>query len=289
MSLIARSRYNVTFTSPVNSTQARLSYYLGRVPSGTTVWISTATLLGIVVPRPVLRRDFECGVAIVNGDTLPHTVATGSGLKRLSGHQAPLYQYFVDDNSSAFQPGAESSWAWGDYNSGYTGRGEEVRPTDGYYHHWQRGAHSAVAGSSATFDLQIPAAGKYDLKMWWPAVVPARSGWSSAMSVTVGTGIDELVASVKVDLTKDGGDVWYPIAKSVQLAAGNATLMVHCPSTVSGTCIADAVLVESEARYNDGSPVAVGSGGGVTLNSMDAIILAWAKPPAHCGSGSNTV
>ena len=316
----------MTFTSPVNSTEARLSFYLGFVPGGTTVWISTATLAGADVPTPVMRREFECGVVILNGDTVPHNIAAGSGLKRLTGQQAPRHQYFVDDNSSAFKPSSSSSssnssavWVWGNFNSGYKGGGsEEVRPVDGFYHHWERGAHTAPAGSSATFDLQIPATGKYTLKMWWPAAVPARAGWATAMAVTVASGgaaastgnsggttdssagNGTVVASMTVDLANEGGDVWYTVAKSVQLAAGDSTLTISCPSSVSGgdeggTCVADAVLVESEARRNDGSAVVdieneneigSGSGGGVALQSMDAIILARTNPPSHCGSSS---
>ena len=313
----AWAQYNVTFTSPVNSTEARLSYYLGFVPSGTTVWISTATLAGTDVPPPVMRREFDCGVVILNGDTLPHTIAAGPGLKRLTGQQAPRHQYFVDDNSSAFKPSSSTAWVWGNFNSGYKGGGsEEVRPPDGFYHHWERGAHTAPAGSSATFDLQIPATGKYSLKMWWPAAVPARAGWATAMAVTVASGsmgatanissssrsssTSTAVASMTVDLTKEGGDMWYTVAKSVQLAAGDSTLTISCPSSVSGggaggACVADAVLVESEARWNDGSAVVdnennngnesgSGGGGGVALQSMDAIVLARTNPPPHCGS-----
>ena len=76
--------------------------------------------------------------------------------------------------------------------------------------------------------------------------------------------------------------VWYSIAKSVELVPGSATLTVSCPGG-GGSCIADAVLVESEARYNDGSAV---GGAGVALGTMDAIILARTDAPAHCGSSS---
>lgn len=269
------AQYNFSFTCPVNSSEGRLSFYFGKVASGSTVWINSPMLTGAMTPPPVLRREFECGVTILNGDTLPHTIAVGPGLKRLKGQQAPLHQYFIDDNSSAFK--SVGNWKWGNYNSGYLGGGsEEVRPVDGYYHHWEQGAHSAAAGSSASFDLQIPSAGKYDLKMWWPAAVPERSGWSSAMTVTVSTGSTAvIIAPVTLDLTKQGGDVWFPIVKSAQLVRG-ASLTMSCPHGV-GTCIADAVLVESEARYNDGSDAA-----SVTLGTMDAIVLSRTNPPAHC-------
>ena len=132
--------------------------------------------------------------------------------------------------------------------------------------------------------------------MWWPAAVPARSGWASAMSVTVFSGVPREIAdtagtvSLTVDLTQEGGDVWFPIARSVELWPGNATLALSCPSAGGGACIADAVLVESEARYNDGSAVAsAGNGAGLALGAMDAIVLARTEPPAHCSSSIVTV
>jgi hypothetical protein len=163
------TQYNVSFTCTVNtSADGRLSFYFGRVAGGTTVWINSPTLIGALEVPPVMRRDFECGIALLNGDTVPQTVVLESGLQRLvscictttralltrsgtflthgsgsqTGAQAPLEQYFVDDNSSAFHPTGE--WTWGNYNSGYHGGGgEEVRPKDGFYHHWEKGAHSA--------------------------------------------------------------------------------------------------------------------------------------------------
>jgi hypothetical protein len=41
----------------------------------------------------------------------------GEGLQRLSGTQAPRWQYFVDDNSSAFHAGA-GGWAVKDFDTG---------------------------------------------------------------------------------------------------------------------------------------------------------------------------
>jgi hypothetical protein len=93
------------------------------------------------------------------------------------------------------------------------------------------------------------------------------------MEVTVTGGAS--VAPATVDLRTQGGDGWFSIAKGVQLSPG-ATLTVKCP-TGGGHCIADAVLVESVARYNDGSDAA-----SVTLATMDAIVLARTNPPAHC-------
>ena len=64
--------------------------------------------------------------------------------------------------------------------------------------------------------------------------------------------------------------------EGVQLEPGD-TLEVACPAG-GGDCIADAVLVESAARWNDGSVAS-----NVTLQPMDSIVLQkTAGAPAHC-------
>jgi hypothetical protein len=63
----------------------------------------------------VLLREFECGVAIVNGHTEAVVVdlsAAAPALRRLDGQQAPRVQLIVDDASAAFHPGA-GAWAVG--------------------------------------------------------------------------------------------------------------------------------------------------------------------------------
>jgi hypothetical protein len=54
-------------------------------------------------------------------------------------------------------------------------------------------------------------------------------------------------------MSTQGGDVFFPIAQNVSLVQG-ATLLLECPLG-GGECIGDAVLVESLARWNDGSEV----------------------------------
>lgn len=224
----------------------------------------------------MLIREFDCGFVVLNGDTEPRTVVLPAGLRRLSGQQAPLFQYFVDDaNASSFTP-LTGTWTEGDFDNGYQGNStpsqEEVRPSNGYYHHWARGAHSALAGSSASFDLAVPVSGSYNVSLWFPAAVPARSTWATAMHVSISPG----AFSATVDLSSQGGDVFLPIAAAVQLEP-SSTLTLECPAG-GGGCIADAVLVESAARFNDGSDAAL-----VTLASMDAIVLQKAAgAPASC-------
>lgn len=277
------AQYNVTFVSSSDGTPGRLSWFMGSASSGSSLWINSPTLNGTAIPLPVLVREFECGWAVVNGDSVGHTILGMNGTtRRLTGDQAPRWQYFVDDaNASAFTPGEGQGWEVRDYDSGYhwntTTSQEEVRPPNGFYHHWVAGAHHAPPGSSATFDLRIPTPGVYSVSLWWPAAVPARSAWAQAMKVSI-TGWE---GSASVDLSTQGGDVFFPIALNVSLAPG-ASLLIECPLG-GGECIGDAVLVESQARWNDGSEVGVE---GVTLQGLDSIILQkTVGQPAHCQGG----
>jgi hypothetical protein len=289
----AWAQYNVTFVSTSDGTQGRLSWFLGSAAPNTSVWVNSPTLVGYSVQPPVLTREFDCGVVVVNGDTEPHTVQVGGAggmqLARLSGQQAPLWQYIVDDaNNASFSVGS-GQWAVGDFDSGYDAvnapTSEQVRPANGFYHHFAKGAHAstpapASSSSSATFALGIPASGAYNVALWWPAAVPARTGWAQAMEVTVATEGGGAPVSVTVDLTTQGGDLFFPVATGVQLGP-NSTLTVSCPAG-GGTCIADAVLVESVARWNDGSPVSL-----VTLQGMDAIVLQKTSgAPSSCAAAA---
>jgi len=258
--------FNITFFSISDGTSGRLSWFFGAAAPASSVWINSPSLTGVVIPPPVLYREFDCGTVILNGDTLNHTVLLQPGtLRRLIGQQAPMYQYFVDDNSSQFQI-LSGDWIVSDFNNGYRQSSpsqEQVRPSNGYYHHWNVGAHQAVNGGSAIFSLNIPVAGAYNLSMWWPAAVPARASWSQALKVTVNPGL----FTTTVNLSTQGGDMFFKLfGESLQLDT-TSTLQIDCP-TGQGTCIADAILVESIARWNDGSAV-----DSVLLQPMDAIIL----------------
>jgi len=275
------TQYNVTFTSVADGSAGRLSWFFGAAASGTSLWVNAPALTGYNAPPPCLLREFDCGVVVLNGDAVEHTVllpaAAAAGLQRLAGEQAPRWQYFVDDNSSDFSTQA-GDWQVQQFDSGYdqsTPSQEQVRPADGFYHHWGVGAHQAAAGSSAVFALRAPAPGAYNVSLWWPAAVPARAAWARAMTVS----IDGALQST-VDLSAQGGDAFFLVAANVQLTAAS-TLTLACPAG-GGECIADAVLVESAARWNDGSAVL---GGNVTLQGTDAIVLRRTiGAPASCGA-----
>ena len=285
-------QYTVDFVCPSNTSTGKLSFYFGDVPSGGSVWINAPRLVGAEVVLPVMRRNFECGVARLNGDTVPRTFdLAGESLRRLAGQQAPRHQYVVDDNSTWFAVEA-GQWAAKSFDSGYVmehSTQEQVRPPAGFAHHWGVGAHQASTSGgavSAVFTLAVPEAGLYNIKLWWPGSDPAiRAAWAETMLVTIvpsaprsGAPRSALSsaappprspagpATSSLDLRSLGGDEWVVVASSVELESGSK-LRVECPAGV-GDCIADAVLVESVARWNDGSAAT-----SVTLQAFDAIIL----------------
>jgi hypothetical protein len=284
------AQYSAVFDCPTNTPVGKLSFLFGKVAAGTTVWLSSPTLTGTLPIPPVMRRDFDCGTILLNGDIKRHTVNFDAheGLYRLKGVQAPRHQYSVDDNSTHFTAQA-GEWTVQSFDSGYMMKNyaqEQVRPMAGFSHHWEVGAHRASTmdgAATAVFDLAIPEPGSYDLKLWWPDSEPEiRSSWSSSMAITVlssvgdDAGTSESVAplaSKLINLGTVGGDEWVTVASGVQLDHG-ARLQVECPQH-SGDCLADAVLVESAARWNDGSMAR-----SVTLQPMDAIVLA--KPNTNC-------
>ncbi len=276
--------YNATFASTGGGLRARLSWWLGSVPGGCSVWVNSPALDGVALPQAVLTREFECGVVVVNGErgapnatvAVGNTTSPGSAFSRLLGTQAPRWQYFVDDAGAGFSALSGGPWVRGDFDSGYhwstTPTQEEVRPPHGFFHHWGVGAHTAPGGSSAQFHLGVPQGGAYNVSLWWPAAVPARLAWARAARVSINPGGVALV----LDFSTQGGDQFLPIALGAQLDP-TSVLVIECPEG-GGGCVADAVLVESAARWNDGSEAPQ-----VTLSSMDAIVLAkTAGAPQHC-------
>ena len=107
-----------------------------------------------------------------------------------------------------------------------------------------------------------------------PRAKPAMTQWNPKMAASVVSRVGKTVASTTVDITQ-AGDRWYLVAEGVQLSAGSV-LSLACPAA-GGSCVADAVLVESAARFNDGAAVQ-----SVELGPTDGIILRRQPAPAGC-------
>lgn len=203
--------------------------------------------------RPaLLRREFTNGLALLNATTFPQTVTVGPGFARLTGQQAALHEYIVDDSPLVFS--TTGDWKEVVYDSG------EWKATGPYYHDWGPGSHEGKGGT-AQWDIRIPEPDTYTITAWWPAA-PSANAWNTKATYEI-VSDGRVVAFATFD-QRSGGDEWHFIGQ-VPLKPG-ASVRLRCDE--SAPCLADALHVRSQKRYNDGSPVDT-----VTLQPMDGIIL----------------
>jgi hypothetical protein len=245
-------RYTAVFEAKETVEDSRVQFFLGAAAGA--VWIDAVRL--VEHPPEVWRRDFDKGVALLNGTRQPRTVVLEDGLRRLTGGQAAMHEYIVDDASTAFRAGAE--WKPAAYDSG------EWKSAGPFFHDWAAGCRRNDGQSGeAEFDLELRADGVYTVAAWWPAA-PTAKDWSRRV-------VHEVVAEGRVLASKafdqtSGGDEWHEIA-TVELTKA-ARPVVRVRNEGNGAAIADAIHVRSAARFNDGSPAAV-----LTLEPMDGIVL----------------
>jgi hypothetical protein len=249
-------QYTVSFTANATVSDARLQFFLGA--STGTVWLDDVHLNQS--PPQVYRRDFNCGSVLLNASRQVQNVSVGAGFHRLTGAQAPMYEWIIDDLDPAFS--TTGTWTHVVYDSGLW------KAAGPYYHCWAGSLHQQVsAGGEADWQLSIPADDTYTISAWWPAA-PQASNWTSQASFQVVAG-GIVVASTNADQTT-GGDQWHDLA-TVQLFATNATYVrLTAPQ---GICVADALHVRSLSRYNNGQPAAA-----VRLQPMDGIVLQRDQP-----------
>lgn len=122
-------------------------------------------------------------------------------------------------------------------------------------------------GAEARWELGLREAGVYNVSAWWAGDPDAPGNWTEHATYTVvGPDGKTALASATLNQTR-GGDTWNLIAANLALAPGSSVVL-KCQD--ARLCVADALLVESAARYNDGTPVGAE---GVWLEPMDGIVL----------------
>jgi len=259
--------YTVSFVATATATNGRIQFFTGDVTGN--VWIDGVVLS--LAPSAIYRRDFTNGSVLLNGTSSTQTIEVGSGFQRFSGSQAPLYQYILDDSSSAFS--AAGLWTTVTYDTGYSSTGGGEVPSGPFYHAWNRTLHKLSSGTgTAQWNLNIPASGTYTIQAWLPAAPDAGSWTTNAVYQIVSGGA--VIDTVSINqTTAGGGDQWHNIATVNLTAAGNPQLILS--NGGSGSLIADAVYVTSAALYNNGQAAP-----SVTLASMDGILLQRQTPAA---------
>ncbi len=246
--------YRVSFESKGTDAKARLQFMAGAATG--SVWIDDVRFFPH--RQSVYRREFERGLVLLNPTGQTRRISAGSGWRRLKGSQAPRWELLADDSQPAFK----------------APKGARVRALDSgewtalgpFFHSWGGKVHLLPRRSSASWRLDIPAAGIYTLDAWWPAA-PEQRVWSRAAGYRVYVK-SKLVASARFDQSR-GGDRWHRIVK-VRLPAGKRTVIrLVCAGK---PCVADALYLRSKTRYNDGSRARK-----VVLAPMDGIVLKRAR------------
>ena len=246
------TKYSVSFEATVTASDSRLDFSVGSAVG--TVWLDGVQITEH--PADIFRRAFSKGLAVLNGTRDRQTVGVGDRFARLSGTQAPRTFLIVDDSSAAFS--TTGSWQSCDYDSG------DWTATGPFFHNWRPGCHELAAGTGdATFTLDIPADDTYSIDAWW-AAAPGQAGWTKQATFEVMVG-DTVLAATTLDQSL-AGDQWHRVASVALRAADHPVVRVH--SDGAGTLNADALLVQSTARYNDGSAAT-----SIELDAMDAILL----------------
>jgi hypothetical protein len=246
------TKYNVSFEATVTASDSRLGFSVGAAVG--TVWLDGVQITEH--PADIFRRAFSKGLAVLNGTRDRQTVGVGDGFARLSGTQAPRTFLIVDDSSAAFS--TTGAWQSCDYDSG------DWTATGPFFHNWRPGCHELAAGTGdATFTLDIPADDTYSIDAWW-AAAPGQTGWTKQATFEVMVG-GAVLATATLDQSL-AGDQWHRVASVALRAADHPVVRVR--NDGAGTLNADALLVQSTARYNDGSVAT-----SVELDAMDAILL----------------
>ncbi len=244
--------YSVSFTATGDRSDAGLQFFLADEIG--TVFIDDVTM--VELPPNVWRRDFERGTVLLNGTSERVTVRLEAGYARFSGAQAPRYQYIVDENEDDVR--FEGRWTAASYNT------EEWKALPPFYHDWGPGCRESTDRTAfVEYALAIPETGVYTIRAWL-SDAPNRVGRTgSAIYEILVRG--KVVASTSVDQGANH-DAWYDIGRIALDPKDKPTLRLR--NAAGGILYADAIYLESEARYNDGSPSRE-----LTLEPFDGIIL----------------
>jgi len=246
--------YSVSFTANADTTQSRLQFWLGQTTG--TVWLDNVRLQQ-AAPK-ILSREFTNGLVLLNASDQSQTIDLGPGYRRITGSQAPLYEYIIDDSGNAFS--TTGTWTTTTYDSGLW---KDAGP---FYHDWASTCRqSNDSTSQARWNLNIPAPDTYSIYIWWPAA-PSASSWCKNVTCQV-VADGQAVSSALLDQST-AGDRWHLVAQVSLAPSDNA--YVRLTGNGTGLCIADALHICSAARYNNGSAAP-----SVTLKPNDGIILEW--------------
>ncbi len=250
-------RLTLSFDAPEAVTAARLRFLVGD-RSG-AVWLDGLSLSERLAN--LYRREFANGLVLLNGTRQARAVTVGQGYRRLVGSQAPFYEFILDDIAPTFT--ISGTWTEVTYDSG------EWQALGPFYHDWALACHEhSGPPAEARWTLPLSWSDVYTITAWWPAA-PQSAGWNTHAVYDVIADGQMLTTTVLNQST--GGDEWHLVGVVPLAPRQGAYVRLRCDG--AAPCIADALHVRSQSRYNNGSEASL-----VLLQPMDGIILARVVP-----------
>jgi hypothetical protein len=192
-------------------------------------------------------REFEGGAVVLNPARQPMNVKLGRRMRRLLDPEAPRHLIEVDDGGTDFA--CQGAWELKNGERHYCGSTFRSAAKPGDTARW-----SFSAPSDDTFAIFACAPGGNDLT-------------DAAMY-----DMDGVPAKPIATINQQGADGGWVKLFDVKLSAGHR-YAVRLRSGGTGATAADAVRLESAARYNDGGVVDA-----ITLDALDGLVLVNTKP-----------
>ncbi|MBL8095775.1 MAG: carbohydrate binding domain-containing protein [Anaerolineales bacterium] len=242
--------YVLPFEATATAGDARLQFLAGETTG--SLWLDDVRLTRRA--PDVWRRNFGAGAVLVNGTAQAQTIAVGGGLRRFTSAQAPRDQRILDDAAGFTTP--VGSWSATTLDSG------EWKASGPFFHSFGTTAHRLASGAGeAVWTIPVAATDTYTVSVWYPAA-PEAGTWTTA--ATYDLLVNGSPVATRTLNQRTAGDTWQTIGSASLSAGASVTLRLTC----TGPCVADAVYVESAARYNDGTVAST-----ITLQPFDAIVL----------------
>ena len=193
-----------------------------------------------LVSESYWMREFEGGVALLNPSPRPITVKLSGPMRRLKDDEAPRQIVEIDD----VPPNFSTEGAW-----------ESLAGEGGYY---GPGYHlAAKPGATAAWTFTAPTSDTYTFF----ACVPTAKNRTDSAAYSLSPG------SVSANISQRKGDGgWHKLFEA--RLRGGRRYTVSLRSGGTGATAADALRIESAARYNDGATVTE-----VSLAPRDGTIL----------------
>jgi len=191
-----------------------------------------------LVGESYFTREFEGGVAILSGTGRDVRLALDKPMRRLDDEDAPRHYLEIDDTTD-----------------GFTARGAWERVVADGAHYGATYRRARKPGEQATWAFAAPSTGRYTLF----ACAPGGDDVTRSAVYSLG--------GARAVVDQSAGDGGWVELFSVDLLKGNQ-YELRLASGGSGATVADAVRVESAARYNDGATVSQ-----VDLGPFDGTIL----------------